>query len=481
MDGSQGKPLILLFGCSELGRPLRQRGMLTSTVRNLRQILQPKQDLQARLIVIDPTALREFRVDETVPELRERWPMVDVVLWSVRPSGSLVRSALKAGAKDVLMSSSREVCARELANIIDAQRLLPRAARLGDERGERSEFEGMYARSQRMWDLFDTATQVATTEATVLILGETGTGKELLARAIHRHSTRSGRFVPVNCGGFNESLVDSELFGHVQGAFTGATHNKDGLFKHADTGTLFLDEIGNVPLTAQYHLLRALQEGAIRPVGGQEEHEVDVRVIAATSSALEDDVQKGRFREDLFYRLDVIRLEIPPLRERQEDILFLFAHFARKNAEDYNVERPDLEDDFIDSLINYEWPGNVRQLQNFTERMVLTYTGQRIGADVFERLVPFNSAEKKPQPSRSRVIRRGDYSALEIPVDINRTLEETVKPQIEALERVYLESCLTACRGRVGDTAERAGISRRTLLRKLNHYQIDKSAFRGEA
>jgi DNA-binding NtrC family response regulator len=479
-DPEQQAPLVLLYGCPGLSRRLRDRGMAISTIRSLRQLLQPTEDLQARAIVIGPSGLRDARISEVVPQLRERWPMVDVILWSAKATGALVRNALHAGARDVLMTTSPETCAREVAMIVESQQLLPRAPRPEDDRSHHSEFEGMYSRSQRMWDLFDTATRVASTDATVLVLGETGTGKELLARAIHRHSRRDGRFVPVNCGAVNETLVDSELFGHRKGAFTGASSSKEGLFVHAQSGTLFLDEIGNVPLTAQYHLLRALQESSVRPVGGEEEIEVDVRVIAATSSSLEADVQRGKFREDLFYRLDVIRLEIPPLRERPEDIVFLFAHFARNISEEYNVARPDLDDSFLDALVSYEWPGNVRQLENFTERLVLTTTGQRIGADVFERLVPFRNNHEERAGHLPRVVRGPgfDSGGGDSVIDTERTLDETIAPQVASIEKAYLEACLQECNGRIGDTARRAGISRRTLSRKLSQYGLDKSRFR---
>ncbi len=476
MDEVDEKPLVLLFGCPELNRGLRERGFATSTTRSSRQLFEPKEDLQARAIIIGPEAFRDLAASETLPRLRERWPMVDIVVWAWKASGAQVRDALTAGAKDVLMTKSSETCVREIAKIVEAQQLLPRAARLGDARGERTVFEGMHARSRTMWDLFDTATRVASTEATVLLLGETGTGKELLARAIHRHSGRGGRFVPVNSGGFNEALVDSELFGHVKGAFTGATSDKEGLFRHADKGTLFLDEIGNVPLTAQYHLLRVLQEGAVRPVGGHEEQHIDVRVVAATSNALEEDVQRGRFREDLFYRLDVIRLEIPPLRERPEDVVFLFAHFARKIAQEYNVTRPDLHESFLDALVAYRWPGNVRQLENFTERLVLTHTGQRVDADAFGRLLPFQERQARGL-SKQRVSQPVHQTDADI--DTSKSLEETLQPQVEALERAYLQACLRACKGRMGAAAKQAGVSRRTLLRKLQQYGLDKRLYRG--
>ena len=447
--------------------------MATSSVRSLRQILQPTEDLTARAIVIGPEVYRHQQKTNTIIKLREAWSMVDVIIWSPKAGGSMVRDALSAGAADVLLSSSAEHCANEIKKLVGAQQLLPRAVRLGGGRSEETQFEGMYARARKMWDLFDTATRVAPTEATILILGETGTGKELLARAIHKHSKRTGRFVPLNCGAIDPSLLNSELFGHVKGSFTGASHDKDGLFMHAESGTLFLDEIGNLPLAAQYHLLRALQEGAIRPVGGQEELKIDVRVIAATSNMLDEDVQQGRFREDLFYRLDVLRLEIPSLRERPEDIVFLFAHFARKYADTYNVERPDLREAFLDALVKYDWPGNVRQLENFTERLILTHCGQLVGSREFDKLIP--PQERPQQDSNTSRSFRGLTESV---IDISKSLEETIKPQIEEWERKYLEACLHASHGRVGAAAKLARIGRRTLTRKMSHYGLDKADFR---
>lgn len=322
-----------------------------------------------------------------------------------------------------------------------------------------------------MWDLFDTAVRVANADATVLILGETGTGKELLARAIHEHSGRPGRFVAVNCGAVQDSLIDSELFGHVEGAFTGATTTKAGLFRHAEAGTIMLDEIGNIPQSAQHRLLRVLQEGAVRPVGGESEEPVDCRVIAATSDLLEEAVTLGTFREDLFYRLDVIRLELPPLRERKEDIIYLFGYFAREVAEQYNVSRPDVTNAFLDALVSYAWPGNVRQLQNFTERFVLTRTGQRAGGDTVREMLPFQSEAIAATPSSSARVERID-------LDTNLPMAQAIGPKVEQLEREYLEACLGETRGRVGEAAERAGISRRTLLRKMKRLGLDKLSYR---
>lgn len=470
------KPLVLLYRCAPVAPFLRDRGYATTTVRSLKQLVDPTEHLEARVIVLGSTSFQNVRVSETLPRIRDRWPMVDVVVVAPKASGVLVRDALNAGAKDVLMSTSPSACATAIADIVEAQKLLPRAAHPEEARSQ--QHDGIHTRNPRMWDVLDLATRVAPTEATVLILGETGTGKELLARAIHRKSERPGRFVPVNCGAVSETLVGSELFGHVKGAFTGATSSKDGLFRHAESGTLFLDEIGNVPLTAQYHLLRALQEGTIRPVGSHAEIQVDVRVLAATSVSLEEEVERGRFREDLFYRLDVIRLDVPPLRERPEDIVYLYAHFARKIAEEYNVARPEPDDTFLESLVGHEWPGNVRELENFTERLVLTAAGRPVNAETVERLLPAaqrDDALAARGRSRFYPVEEADPQTP----DVEKTMEECLGPKIATLESSYVAACLAAENGRVGAAAERAGISRRTLLRKMKEHGIDKARFRG--
>ncbi|MCA9727895.1 MAG: sigma-54-dependent Fis family transcriptional regulator, partial [Candidatus Eisenbacteria bacterium] len=364
----------------------------------------------------------------------------------------------------------------------DLQRFLPRLLRTRYD-GTKTRFEGMLSRSRRMWDIFDTCERVARTDATVLVLGETGTGKELIARAIHRRSQRSGRFVAVNCGAIPRDLIDSELFGHEKGAFTGAAHAKPGLFRHADGGTLFLDEIGNISEGAQASLLRVLQEGALRPVGGHDEIPVDVRVVAATSTPLEADVKAKRFREDLFYRLDVIRLVLPALRERPEDILFLFASFASRAAKQYRVERPDVNDSFLEELTSYAWPGNVRELDNFTERLILTKTpGEVLNARHFRRLMrqpdPDSHKHKEGKTRPLADLERPRTPAIEPYLDLGKPLEEALQPHLESLERAYLEACLKQNHGRIARTAEQAGISRRTLLRRLNHYGIEKSEFK---
>lgn len=464
------EPTILLLNCSDLAKHLRARDLASVRVRNLRALQEPRSDVAVRAIVLGRAAFGREGVRGVVEKIRQTWPLVDVVVWGARASASFVRSALQGGASDVLLTESPELCSRSIADIVGAQQLLPRAAQLGSQGERHTVFEGMVSRSPKMWDLFDTISRVAPTNAAVLILGETGTGKELLARAVHHNSERSGRFVAVNCAATAENLIDSELFGHVQGAFTGAVREKTGLFRHADGGTLMLDEIGNIPLAGQHRLLRALQEGSVRPVGGQRELPVDVRVIAATSIDLEQEVRESRFREDLFYRLDVIRLEVPPLRDRQEDIIFLFGHFSSRIAAHYNLERPEVTDGFLDVLVQYDWPGNVRQLENVTERLVLTHPNRRVSADQLHQLLPFRDGASAP-------LVRAAAGALPTP-DSSVPLVEALAPHVAQLERSYLEACLEACEGRIGRSAERAGISRRTLLRKLNAHGIDKMRFR---
>ena len=459
--------LILTLGCTDAARELRRLGYATSAVRGVAPLLSSDTEPHARVVLLNRGALGKDAVHRTITELRATRPLVDVVVWGHHATAAFVRDALRAGARDVLLSASAATVAAAVSEIVDGQQLLPRAVRLGAEEDTPRSFEGMLTRSAAMWDVFDMASRVAPTDAAVLLLGETGTGKELLARAIHRRSGRNGRFVAVNCAAVAEELIDSELFGHVEGAFTGALHAKEGLMRYAESGTLMLDEVGNIKLAGQHRLLRALQEGAIRPVGAHQEVPIDVRFIAATSARLEDEVRAGRFREDLFFRLDVIRLEIPPLRKRPEDIIYLFAHFARRLSAQYNLERSSTAPDFLDALVDYEWPGNVRQLENVTERLLLTSPGRRLTAARLRKALPFK---------RGAAQRRRSSPAPEI--DVDKPLRAALAPVVDGLERDYLVACLRQTRGRVGEAAEHAGIDRRTLLRKLKHHGIDKRSFR---
>jgi DNA-binding NtrC family response regulator len=423
----------------------------------------------------------EESLTRTVRLLRRELPFTDVVVWQPGAAPRAVRAALLEGARDVILEESAAVTAGAVRRILEAQTLLPLILEHEDRSSGTWRFEGLVSRNREMWDLFETCIRTAATPASVLILGETGTGKDLIARAIHRRSGRSGRYVAVDCGAVPESLIDSQLFGHVEGAFTGAVGAREGLFRHSDGGTLLLDEIGNIPLSAQNRLLRALQNGTIRPVGGHEEIPVDVRVIAATSVPLDEAIEAGTFREDLFYRLDVIRLIVPPLRERPEDVVFLFGQFAQRLSDQYSLERPRISDEFLDEVQGYEWPGNVRELENFVERLLLTHAGERLTVRHFRELMrTYRGRETDDagdsghgggdRPAAGRL--RGAV------VDLERPLSAVVDEAVEEVERAYLESVLKETRGRIGEAAQRADVSRRTLLRKLKRYRIDKRRYR---
>jgi DNA-binding NtrC family response regulator len=346
-------------------------------------------------------------------------------------------------------------------------------------------FDTLRTASPAMRRLFATCERVAPTPASVLLLGETGTGKELLARAIHRRSGRRGRFVAVNCATIPETLFESELFGHEKGAFTGANQSKPGLFRQAEGGTLVLDEIGSLSMGSQLSLLRTLQERTVRPVGGTSEVRIDVRVIAATSVPLFQAVERGEFREDLLYRLDVIRIEVPPLRDRPEDILHLFRHFCEELGRRYELTPPEVGQGFLEAMLAYPWPGNVRQLENFTERLLLTGTSDHITGRHFHELTrPYQpggggTIPAAPSPHGAEGGPGGGVAGVMIPaVDEPIDLTLTLDQYLDHKERSYVRALLESTRGRMQEAAERAGIDRRTMLRKLRKHGLDKGDFR---
>jgi two-component system response regulator AtoC len=240
-------------------------------------------------------------------------------------------------------------------------------------------------KSKKMKEIVEIAKEVAKTDATVLLYGESGTGKEVIARFIHKESGRKGRFVPINCSAIPETLLETELFGYEKGAFTGADKRKEGKVLWADNGTLFLDEIGDMPISIQGKILRLLQDKCFERVGGLERIEVDVRFIAATNQNLEEKIKEGKFREDLFYRLNVININIPPLRERKEDIIPLAKYFIDFYSKKYRKEIKEISERALNSLLNYSWPGNVRELENVIERTIILAKGEKI--ENFEGLI----------------------------------------------------------------------------------------------
>ncbi len=315
----------------------------------------------------------------------------------------------------------------------------------------RSSEDRPIGKAPRFVEVLELAETVAGTESTVLISGESGTGKEVVARYIHALSERSdGPFLSINCGALPENLLESELFGHVKGAFTGAVRDKDGLFVAADGGTFFLDEIGEMSPATQVKLLRAIQEREVIPVGATQAVAVDVRIIAATNRDLEEEISRGAFRSDLYYRLNVIQLHLPPLRERREDIAVLANYFLARGSEKAGAPPLTLADETMAMLGEYEWPGNVRELENALERAAVVANGSVIG--------PANL------PERVREARSPRLGAQESPAN----------PTMEVVERAYILWVLKSEGGNKTRAAEVLGIDPSTLYRKLNRYGIDE-------
>ena len=281
--------------------------------------------------------------------------------------------AMKFGAADyVLKPVSPDELKMNVQRALEHQKLVDENRYLRDFADTAFRFENIVGASKKMRDVFDIALQVARRDSTVLLTGESGTGKELLAKAIHQNSLRASKpFITINCGAIPENLIESELFGHRKGSFTGALADHSGKFETANQGTVFLDEIGELPLNLQVRLLRVIQEREIDKIGFPKPIPINVRIIAATNRDLRARIDDGQFREDLFYRLSVVTIELPPLRERRDDIPLLLQHFLRKQCERYKLAIPSLTDDAVDLLTRYAWPGNVRELENVIERLVV--------------------------------------------------------------------------------------------------------------
>lgn len=317
-------------------------------------------------------------------------------------------------------------------------------------------FHGMIGRCRPMSVLFDKIRQVARASGPVLITGESGVGKELVAKAIHEESPRSrGPFLAVNCAGIPADLMESEFFGHAEGAFTGANRARKGLFVEASEGTLLLDEIGEMPQTLQAKLLRALQESTVRPVGSSQERPINVRVLASTNRNLEEDVEEGTFRDDLFYRLETFQLRVPPLRERGEDLDLLTAHFLNRFESQPGTQVPGITEEALELLRSYPFPGNVRELENAIERAVTFCEDDEITPEHLPRRIREHS-----DGLRTRLASVSVLSTL--------VSEREALPELEEIEERYIHYVLDHLDGNKKKTAELLGISRRTLYRRLN-------------
>jgi DNA-binding NtrC family response regulator len=407
--------------------------------------LRVLQDQPIDLVLTD-LRLKGMNGLQLLTEARAHDPEIVVVVMTAYASVETAVEAMRKGAYDYItkpfINDEIRVMLRRALN----QRHLSRENRhLKRELRERYRFENIVGTSEAMEKVYRLIEKVSVISTNVLIFGETGTGKELVARAIHYNSERAERpFVAVNCGALTESLLESELFGHVKGAFTGAIANREGFFRKADKGTLFLDEISEVSHALQVKLLRAVQEREVIPVGGREPVKFDLRLIAATNKNLEDEVRKGLFREDLFYRINVITVPLPPLRERKEDIPLLVHHFLQKYAQRLGKPSIRISREAMQILANYDWPGNVRELENMVERTVALCEGDIIETtDLPEKLMRVRIA-----------IREIDQDEV----------------TLDALEEEHIKKVLLKVNGDKVKAAQILGINLSTLYRKLARY-----------
>lgn len=390
---------------------------------------------------------------ELLSKVRELDSELGFIVLTAFASLDTAIEALKMGANDYITKPFKvEEIKHAINRTIERKRLTQENRELRRRIKRDFDFSDFVGSSRKAQELKETARKIAQTESTVLIYGESGTGKELIARAIHNGSRRSsGPFVSINCAALPESLLESELFGHIKGSFTGAVRDKEGLFKVADKGTFFLDEVGETSPSIQVKLLRVLEEREITPVGGTKPIKVDVRLVAATNADLEAKVKTGKFRPDLFYRLNVIPLYIPPLRERKDDIGILSNVFLERYTQATGVRRRSLSPEASELMLRYPWPGNVRELENVLERAVILARGNEIKPDDLPA-----SLKELPKPQ----LVKGEPPSL---------------PTIEVVEKAYIYWVLKETKWQKSKASEILGIDPSTLYRKIERYSLSPS------
>lgn len=466
---AEAKRRILIVEDNETARKQMQvfletePGLAVDTAANGGDALKALAERTYSVVVTD---LKMPRVDglQLLEEVQKRRLPADVIITTGFGTIDHAVQAMRLGAADFLtkpikLEHLRLVVQRSLRE----RALQDEVAALRERLHAQFTFHDILSKSPRMHDVFELISHVAETISTVLIVGETGTGKELVARAVHDSSSRrAAPFVAVNCAALPESLLESELFGHEKGAFTSAAGQRKGRFEMAHAGTIFLDEIGEIPLAMQAKLLRVLQDRRFERVGGSQTVEVDVRVVAATNRDLLRLAKEGKFREDLYYRLNVVKIELPPLHERPEDIALLAEHFVQKFSRPGSSPKR-IAPEAMEALLQHRWPGNIRELENAIERACVT------SRDDIVR--PENLPAEILKPTRPR---------YQLPVDLSRPLTEQLVELTAAFEERYLRRALKRTRGHVGRTAHLTGLSRRTITEKLALYQIDKADFKSE-
>jgi two-component system response regulator HydG len=428
---------------------LSGQGHGVETASNLTQACASAKSFEPHVVLTDLNMAGGSGL-ELCQRFAESWPDIPVIVITAFGSMQAAIDAMRAGAYDfVTKPFDIEALGLVVDRAFQHHALKSEVKRLRAAVGQAGWGDDILGKSAPVVEMRSMLERVSKTEATVLITGETGTGKEVAARVLHQQGNRrSGPFVAVNCSALPEALLESELFGHVKGAFTDARSQRAGVFVEADKGTLFLDEIAELPITVQAKLLRALEERRVRPVGGDGEVPFDARLIAATNRDLEQAVQEGTFREDLFYRLNVVHLSVPPLRSRGGDALVLAQHFLAQFAAHSRPEVVGISESAAERLLSYPWPGNIRELRNAIERAVA--------------LTQFDHVRPDDLPERIR-----NYEPRHVLV-ASDDLEELVS--LEEVERRYILKVLQAAGGNKSLAAQTLGVSRRTLYRKLGEY-----------
>ncbi|NJD91284.1 MAG: sigma-54-dependent Fis family transcriptional regulator [Geobacter sp.] len=448
------KPSILLIDDEDGSRQALQlllKGSYAVTGVASGQEAREKLDTETFDIVITDLRLPDCSGIDLLKHIKGYHPATEVVLITGHASAESAVSAMKEGAFDYI---TKPLNMDELRMILvkaqEKRQLLTENSYLKDQLRDKFGFANIIGNSPAMQNLFALMQRIIRTDSTVLISGESGTGKEIVAKAIHFNSPRQDKpFVAVHCGAIPENLLESELFGHAKGAFTGAHREKVGKFESANGGTIFLDEIGTMPLHLQIKLLRVLQEQEVERVGSNSTIKLDVRVIAATNLSLESEVRNGRFREDLFYRLNVIPLLVPPLRERKQDIVPLIRHFLARYCAEMKRESMTISMQAVEALELYDWPGNVRELENSVERLVALTDGELIGLQDLPSGISHLVSSAAPQPFRMTM------DGVNLP--------ETVS----AMERQMISEALALVAGVKSKAAELLRINRTTLVEKM--------------
>jgi len=446
---------------------LKKKGLdvvaLESPIAATQQLAQ--EDFDVALLDIKMPELSGL---ELLNAVKHRRPEIEVIMMTGHATVETALAAVKAGAYDYLTKpfDDVELVARAVGKAAERKQLFDRNRELERQLSARAPAagEGLVGTSPGIREVTRMIEAVAYSAATVLVTGESGTGKELVARALHARSPRRAQpFVALNCGALTETLLESELFGHVKGAFTGAQRDQKGLFDAADGGTIFLDEIGDIPPPTQVRLLRVLQEGEIKRVGAAESVKVDVRVIAATHRDLPKLVKGGKFREDLFYRLNVINIPLPPLRDRVEDIPLLAHHFLRRYAERLGKKVRSVAPETIELLSGYRWPGNVRELENAVERAVVLCRGDTI---LPSDLPPAITGRTAPLVREAPV--GGDEAAW-----LSLSYAAAKEQALRRFEKGYVDALMKACDSNISAAARKAGMDRSNFKRVLRKYRTD--------